>query len=274
MTNHNELDVEKRRSELERYLQAILLSPDHRIRESDLFKSFLDMSIYVPDGAAGAQKESMTPSEWLDEFKQTEMVVRELRSSIYNHKDRPGSSIETRKKMSELSSRVDQLEKCLDAVATTTVEQLSRIELSRRRDQLLQLKRQKDEFGRILQPLSTYLNEPISLVTADRGQLLSQASTGPTPRSSRKFGVAQETPDTINKDNSQLLQHQTEVMKTQEESIGVLGQIIKRQKEIGLAIGNELDVQNEMLDEMDDRVAITCVNVKGVQKRLEKVRKG
>ena len=256
-------------------MHAILISPDPRVRESDLFKSFLDMSIYLHDGDTNLKSESITPHEWMMELKQAEALLRELRSSVYNHKDRPGSSIETRRRMTDLSGQIDRLERALDSIASATAEQISRIELSRRRDQILQLKRQKDEVGRLLQPRTSVSNDTPSGSVKDRGQLLSQpSSNNPAPRSTRKFGVAQETPETLSKDNKQVLEYQTDIMKTQEESIATLGQIIKRQKEIGVAIGNELDVQNQMIDEMDDKVASAAVDVKGVHKRLDKVRKG
>lgn len=60
-----------------------------------------------------------------------------------------------------------------------------------------------------------------------------------------------ETERTRELGNSGLLQLRSTQMREQDEDVEELAKIIRRQKEMGLAIKSEVEVQNEMLDQMD-----------------------
>jgi regulator of vacuolar morphogenesis len=47
--------------------------------------------------------------------------------------------------------------------------------------------------------------------------------------------------------------------------------IVGRQKEIGKAIGDELDVQNKLLDDLEGRVDITGARMKGAIQQAKKL---
>lgn len=63
-------------------------------------------------------------------------------------------------------------------------------------------------------------------------------------------------------------------MEDQDSSLDALSSIIRRQKQIGMAIGNELDVQNQLLGELDEGVDRTKRNLANVGKKLDRVSKG
>ncbi|KAJ1820315.1 hypothetical protein LPJ56_003462 [Coemansia sp. RSA 2599] len=74
------------------------------------------------------------------------------------------------------------------------------------------------------------------------------------PRSRRIFGNSnppQETNETRGLDNQGLLQLQEERMQSQDRIASDLGAILRRQREMGASIGEELDLQNQMLSELD-----------------------
>ncbi|KAJ2852225.1 hypothetical protein IWW36_000366 [Coemansia brasiliensis] len=74
------------------------------------------------------------------------------------------------------------------------------------------------------------------------------------PRSRRIFGNSnppQETNETRGLDNQGLLQLQNDRMQEQDKVASELSLLLRRQREMGHAIGDELDLQNQLLTELD-----------------------
>ncbi len=90
-----------------------------------------------------------------------------------------------------------------------------------------------------------------------------------TARSNRLFGV--ETEITRKLDNNGVVSHQTQLMQRQDESLDKLSQVIQRQKQMGLQINEELDLQNDLLDELALRTETTDSRVTSARKRLDKL---
>ncbi|KAJ1842101.1 hypothetical protein LPJ57_010110, partial [Coemansia sp. RSA 486] len=79
----------------------------------------------------------------------------------------------------------------------------------------------------------------------------------PAARSRRIFGNSnppQETNETRGLDNRGLLQLQEERMQNQDRVASDLSALLKRQREMGASIGDELDLQNQMLSELDQNL--------------------
>src|SRR5207244_5440108 len=78
------------------------------------------------------------------------------------------------------------------------------------------------------------------------------------PSSRRVFGnvraMPAETEQTRGLDNEGLVKLQKQAMEDQDQHVERFTAILNRQKHIGLAIGNELEIQNELLSELDDRI--------------------
>jgi len=99
----------------------------------------------------------------------------------------------------------------------------------------------------------------------------------PSPRSNRRFGTnhtAPETDITRPLDSSGLIQLQRTMMENQDAALDGLREVIIRQKQMGYAIGEELDLQNELLEKLEGETEKVGSNLKGAQKRVDKVRKG
>ncbi|KAJ2157609.1 hypothetical protein GGF46_004379 [Coemansia sp. RSA 552] len=73
-------------------------------------------------------------------------------------------------------------------------------------------------------------------------------------RSRRIFGNGnppQETDESRGLDNQGLLQLQNDKMKEQDQMASQFSSLLRQQREMGIAIGNELDLQNQLLTELD-----------------------
>ncbi|KAJ1948595.1 hypothetical protein EC988_005111 [Linderina pennispora] len=81
-----------------------------------------------------------------------------------------------------------------------------------------------------------------------------QANGRAQPRSRRIFGnsnAPKETNETRGLDNQGLLQLQADRMKEQDLVVTDFSRLLQRQREMGIAIGSELDLQNQLLSELD-----------------------
>ncbi|KAF9577292.1 hypothetical protein BGW38_007606, partial [Lunasporangiospora selenospora] len=105
------------------------------------------------------------------------------------------------------------------------------------------------------------------------------SNTGPGRMASstrRVFGrvvqnMTQETSQTRGLDNEGLLILQQEQMRQQDDHIEQFNAILQRQKHIGLAIGQELDNQIQLLDELDRDVDRTTLKLGIVNKKIAKI---
>ncbi|ORY95089.1 hypothetical protein BCR43DRAFT_495129 [Syncephalastrum racemosum] len=94
------------------------------------------------------------------------------------------------------------------------------------------------------------------------------------PRRGRAFGTAAaknmvtETEQTRGLDNEGLMQHQQQIMADQDDQVEHFNAILARQKQLGIAIGDELETQNQVLDELDNDVGRTHTKLKFAKKKL------
>ncbi|KAJ1663349.1 hypothetical protein IW140_001898 [Coemansia sp. RSA 1813] len=94
------------------------------------------------------------------------------------------------------------------------------------------------------------------------------------PRSRRIFGNTnppQETTETRGLDNQGLLQMQNQRMDEQDQAAADLGQLLRRQREMGMAIGNELDLQNQMLGELDQDIDRTNGKLNSARRQIKRL---
>jgi regulator of vacuolar morphogenesis len=83
----------------------------------------------------------------------------------------------------------------------------------------------------------------------DKDKLMSSAK----PRSGGRV-LGKETDKTRELDNQGVLQLQKQTIDSQDKSVEELLKIVSRQKELGIAINNELEVQNQLLSMADEDV--------------------
>jgi regulator of vacuolar morphogenesis len=72
-------------------------------------------------------------------------------------------------------------------------------------------------------------------------------------------------------DNEGVVQLQRQLMQDQDLDVEELAKIVRRQREMGLAIHGELELQNEMLDRVDKDVDRVKGKIDIAKKRVSKI---
>jgi len=86
------------------------------------------------------------------------------------------------------------------------------------------------------------------------------------------WGVDEEEDDTACLlSNDELRQEQRRIIREQDDGLDALAEVLARQKTIGLTIGNEVDTQNEMLDDIHDNVETVRGRVARETRNVERV---
>lgn len=124
-------------------------------------------------------------------------------------------------------------------------------ELRRRKDLIANARKEKEGLENLLNAMATKskLDSVVSSVQ-DKDSLVGSGK----PRSGRVLG--KETSETRELHNEGVLQLQKQKIANQDIDVDELRKIVLRQKELGIAINNELEVQNDLiriLDEDTDR---------------------
>ncbi|KAI0374229.1 syntaxin [Pilatotrama ljubarskyi] len=260
--------LEERRAGLETYLRAILSSKDDRWRESFAFRDFLG----VPVGKQAAHNvggpSQFTSSSWLDEHQDLQARVRDVRADInrrdalLDNGDISGShqaNVQAKKKLAGVLTRVGVLE---DGLQTLAMAGLSEGELRRRTDMVARLRDDCEKLAKIVTVArmttrgigSAAERNPAS--ETDRDALMGSSSGMPGGFSrpvARVFGQAaqpRETEQTRPLDDHGLLQLQQVQIDQQDMQLAELTTILQRQKQLGLAIHQEVAEQNEELDHL------------------------
>ncbi|KAG9284289.1 hypothetical protein G9A89_002099 [Geosiphon pyriformis] len=102
------------------------------------------------------------------------------------------------------------------------------------------------------------------------------SSTRPTVASRRVFGntaapMPVETEQTRGLDNDGLVKLQQQAMSDQDLHVEQFSALLHRQKHIGLAIGQELDIQNNMLDDLDNDVENMAGKLRYAQRKITNI---
>ncbi|VEU23983.1 DEKNAAC105291 [Brettanomyces naardenensis] len=87
----------------------------------------------------------------------------------------------------------------------------------------------------------------------------------------RTLGKAKETEITRGMDNRELYESQQMVMARQDEDLENMREILERQKKLGMAINDELGVQNEMLRDLGTEVDKSSRKMKHARGRIGKI---
>lgn len=275
-TNSNATLREQRRQGLESYLQAINDNEDQRWRNTSIWRSFLNLPSQATTGANSSATKLHTaltgsgtvgsapitdPVLWLD-------VYRELRSHLHDarlHLTRRDQAT-TPQKQHESSAlakssltKIGPLTVALEDGLKNSGEKsasswggsssIGEGEVRRRKDLLASAKKEKDGLENLHHSMmqKSKLDSAVASVQ-DKDKLIGSAK----PRSGRVLG--KETDKTRELDNQGVLQLQKDTMASQDQSVEELMKIITRQRELGIAINNELEIQNELLNLADEDV--------------------
>ncbi|KAE8139318.1 hypothetical protein BDV38DRAFT_242403 [Aspergillus pseudotamarii] len=270
---------EDRRQALEAYLQAINNAEDARWRNSPAWRAFLNLpsaantshtstrlhaAITDPgsNGVGGPNNPISDPTLWLDVYRDMKSHLHDARLHLTRRdqettpQKQHESSARAKSSLVRAGSLIAALEEGLKVMGETANRSQSPSgrgrggslgdgELRRRKDLLINARKEKDGLEDLLNAMAAKSRVDNAVASAqDKEALVGSASRKPA-RSGRVLG--KETERTRELDNQGVLQLQRQTMEDQDQSVEELLKIIRRQKELGIAINEEVEIQNALL---------------------------
>lgn len=278
----------ERQTGLEKYLKAIAETPDRRWRDTTAWRAFLNLPSSstansaisaggtVPNRAAGAAD----PGTWLEMHKELKQCLHDARQSLSrrdgavdsgNHTAAAEAGAAAKKSIVKAGTSIamltDGLRKMQDA------KRLGEGEIRRRRDLVSTARMERDGLDKLSNSMSS------SSAGAQVGSAQGQPSAsdraallqGGRPSGGRVLGgPAPETDKTRELDNDGVLLLQKREMQAQDENLDQLTAIIRRQKEMGMEIHDEVDRQIVMMDRLDEDTDRVQGKIKVANNRIKK----
>jgi len=298
--------AETRRAGLEKYLVEILTCTDSRWRSSPAWRQFLNLpssSSSATTTAATRSTQSTTaavtdPVLWLDFHRELKTLLQDARfeltrrdqaTAISEQHDASASSKKNLIKASTLISILDAGLKDKDTTNNSS-NQLGDGELRRRRDLVSAAKNERDALEVLANSIAKQSSNSSSaseLKSNRYGQSVNNNNISNTNNSLFKNGTKNgggggggrvlggplpETERTRELNNTGVLQLQKQIIQDQNQDLSVLLQSVSKQKQMGLAIGEELEYQNDLLNALDADVDRVDGKLKVVKKRMNKLK--
>jgi len=303
----NPVLVEERRRGLEDYLREILFHKDDRWKETEEWRDFLA----IPTGRPLDAASMYTSESWLDEYNEVQAKAKEIRSLLNKRETHIAHNevqlshnynLQAKKNLTLLGTRVTQLETGLKGLAEGSGKDgkiMSAGELRRRQDMLTEIKEEKDTLTKLVLATRTDISKAATPASSmDRAALfkqpvrpsmnkgivgngnnngISSKVASATPSSRRVFGNSRatmpaETEQTRGLDNEGLINLQKQTMEDQDSHVEQFSAILSRHKHIGLAIGQELDYQNQLLNELDGDLDRTADKLRFTTRKMNSIK--
>lgn len=289
--------TEERRKGLETYLKAINESANRQWRDTSIWRSFLNLpsstaalnssrdqahaSITGVNGDVLASDESV----WLDVHREMKAQLHDARlhlgkrDAAQSAKAQFEAGANAKRCLVKAGTLLQSLEDGLKGMAAKGKGEdksggIGEGELRRRKDLLSSARVEKEGLEQLAVALNTKFQtsrqEVAAASTADKGALFGPNVSRP---GGRVLGApVPETDKTRELDNEGVLMLQKQMMQNQDLDVEELAKIVRRQKEMGLAINEELVVQNEMLSRLDEDVDRVQGKMNVAKKRLGKIK--
>lgn len=279
---------EQRRAGLERYLKAINNGPDTRWRNTPAWRAFLNLPSAVAAGGGGpangtSPSSSQSPSSsaasataslhaaittptgpvvdptlWLDCHRDLKTHLHDARLQL-TRRDQATSpqrvhecSALARSSLLKVGTLLGALEEGLRGQggdrAVWGATRLGEGELRRRKDLIVSARKERDGLESLLHAINSARSRGSQPADEE------PPSRFGNPRSKLKTGrvLGKETDQTRERDNDGVLQLQKDSMNQQDLDVEQLRKAIARQKELGIAINTELELQNEILAQTEE----------------------
>lgn len=292
--------TESRRIDLEKYLLAISNNSNKIWRDTSVWRSFLNL----PSSTASANSSRAEAHANITGFKPDTLVDerdwldvhRELKGQLHDARLHLGrrDQAETAKGQFEAGASakrclvkagtlLQNLEGGLKAMAGKkdggwgNGGGIGEGELRRRRDLLGSARLEKEGLEKLAISLATNNHtggngggKGAAATTQDKNALFGPGVSRP---SGRVLGApVPETDKTRELDNEGVLMLQKQMMQDQDLDVEELAKIVRRQKEMGQAINEELVLQNEMLGRLDEDVDRVKGKIDIAKKRVQKIK--
>ncbi|KAK4650040.1 hypothetical protein QC762_702920 [Podospora pseudocomata] len=285
--------TEERRAGLEKYLRAIAEPPDRRWRDTPVWRAFLGLpagsstqsgiSLEGRIPAIGLREANLAaasdPGTWLDLHRELKTSLHEARVALgrrdgaTENSARVEAGSAAKRALIKAGNLIGSLSDGL-RVMKEDGGKLGEGELRRRRDLLAAARVERDGLDKLSSSFAVAGGGVAAGVAVGRHQGVASASEraalmgnndgGPssigivrTSTGRRVLGAPlPETERTRELDNEGVLQLQRDTMQEQDQEVEALAKIIRRQKEMGLAINDEVNRHIDMLDRLNDDVDV------------------
>ncbi|KAA8894788.1 Phox homologous domain-containing protein [Sphaerosporella brunnea] len=285
-TVNNPTRTEERRAQLEAYLLAILNAADSRWRDSPAWRSFLALPASWSSGSPHQQQQPFSgglpsgpitdPTLWLDSHRELKTLLHDAR--IFLSKRDQAVAIQEQHEASAAAKRclvkASALISALDSGLREKAEkssggygELLEGEIRRRRDLVAAARQERDALESLANSLAAKRMQASSRppAAAERNALFQG-------RGGRVLGAPlPETDRTRELDNEGVLKMQQEILQEQDQGVDGLLRIVQRQKQMGMAIGEELDLQTKMLGQFSEDVDRVDKKTRVARKRADKI---
>ncbi|KAJ5156080.1 hypothetical protein N7492_008883 [Penicillium capsulatum] len=310
-TVSNDRFREDRRRGLEEYLRAINEAPDARWRTSSAWRAFLNLPTaaasashstsntsarlhaVITDPSSAANAPLTDPTLWLDYYRDMKSYLHDARLQLSRRdqettpQKQHESSAQAKSSLVRAGTMIGTLEEGLRNLnnhstqpsRSTASASLGEGEIRRRKDLLINARKEKDGLEDLLHAMAAKSRLDNAVASIQDKEALMQASNGNgdtaskggrgAARSGRVLG--KETERTRELDNEGVLQLQKQTMQDQDTSVEELMKIIIRQRELGTAIHNELEVQNDLLKLADEDTDRLQTKIDVGKKRIGKI---
>jgi len=183
-------------------------------------------------------------------------LIRERNAIASNGQGAGGNEVhrlsaQCRRKMGALSNKISRLEEIV--AVSKGGGAITNREAARRTDLINALVVRRDQ-----------LKDILSNKDNDRKRLLGTATSSLSQTST-------ETNETAGLDSSGILQLQKRALQTQDDQIAELGQVVQSTKHVALAINEEVDLHQRLLDDLEDGVEHTTGYLSFAQRRLKQI---
>ncbi|KAF2708745.1 hypothetical protein K504DRAFT_288156 [Pleomassaria siparia CBS 279.74] len=290
--------ISQRQDGLEKYLQAIEASDDGRWRVCKAYRDFLeigaeDKKLENFPGSQFGKDRVRDSSDWLDKYSEVKSSLQEARQWLTRREQataakaqhEASANVKTRLvRASTLMSALDEGLERLGAKAGDEWggEKLGEGEIRRRRDMVGTARKEKDGLDGVLNTMA--VNSAVSgsgysapstssaaVTHEQKAGLFKGANMGPTSGRRVLGAPAKETERTRELDNDGVLQLQKQIMQEQDQDVVDLTRVVRRMKEMGVAINQEVVEQNAMLGLLGDDVDRVDGKIRIAKKRITKI---
>ncbi|KAF2118032.1 Phox homologous domain-containing protein [Lophiotrema nucula] len=288
--------ISKRQEGLEKYLQAIETDEDGRWRVCPAYREFLNLGDKEGKGARenfpGSQfgKDRVRdPGDWLDKFNEARSNIQEARLWLTKREQATVASAQheasanAKRGLVKAGTLLSALDEGLDRFAGQGGdggEKLGPGETRRRKDDVSKLRKERDSLDAVLNTMAVKsaisgsgASTPSSSAAVTKEQKAGLFK-GSAQASGRRVlgGPAKETDRTRELDNQGVLQLQKQIMHEQDEDVMDLATVVRRMKEMGVQINEEVVRQNAELGLFEEDVERVDAKIRIAKKRADQIR--
>lgn len=215
---------------------------------------------------------------WLDQYRELKSQLHDARLHLTKRdqataaQSQHEAGAQAKKCLVRAGTTLAALEQGLKNLGTDAwgSGKLGQGEMLRRKDLIGSAKREKEGLESLLGLMisKSHVDKTIAAAPQEKQQLVGSAS-GNGKASGRVLG--RETDRTRALGNQGVLQLQKQMMEEQDEDVMELAKAVAKQKELGVAIQEELVLQNEMLGMLDEDVTRVQGKIDVAKKRISKI---